>query len=711
MRRIRMISIRIKVIAIVLFITLFTVSIGFGLVIVNYIQSSKHEMLEGSMLSSKMVSQYCASPLIFDDSDGASAVLEKLATDPAIIQAVLRDYDGKVFATYNPFHKKAKLGPDIDEGHFRFSGQTLQINQTVSFQGERKGSICIRFSTAKLQTKIYDFLKFMVFLIGFIIVVTFVLANWMQKLITQPVEKISTFFLNIAEGKQEIHEEFTLDSSLEFMKLIDAINIMTSRLDKRLKQLKTLQQLSDTLILNSTPEELYTHLHQILEKYLGKHLFCVATLEHDGGIISKNCCSSNQEGHNYEQNSGLEQLLRGVVQYGQGVFMADSGRGDGYAGLVSGIVQQLPSCSIIAQPLFVSQESVGAVGVMSFKPDTYSEEHIQTMVILASQLSISIENRNIHDNLEYLVGERTAEVELANRQIQQQQEQLVLSARESGMMEMSSGIIHNIGNAINSMGLRLEKLISTSKNDLDRPVHFLENRIIPLIQDHLSKGTLQTFLAKDPQGVKILYAFGEVFQNMHLLHHQFNEDLSFIDNQLVHISEIISLQQNFVGALGTEDYVDFNSVIRESLNMWRDSLHKRNIGVVLNLRSNLTVLADRSQFIQIFINFIKNSMEAIEEKNESDGIIRISTENMDCEGKNSIKILCWDNGCGIPEERMNTLFQFGMSSKKKKKGGQGFGLFFCKKIVDKYSGELSVRSVKGEFTEFQIILKKAKPIN
>ena len=312
------------------------------------------------------------------------------------------------------------------------------------------------------------------------------------------------------------------------------------------------------------------------------------------------------------------------------------------------------------------------------------------------------------EELEQLVARRTEELKSANEKIVQQQEQLVLTARESGMMEMASGIIHNIGNAINTIGLRLESVTDLPRKGLSVPIVFLKNNMLLPLEEHLKKGDLELFLSTDEKGKKLIPICKELLDRVEQLSTRLHEDLHFIESQATHISEIVSLQQTFVGALGTEEFVDVNAVIRDSFNIWRDSLKKRSILVELDLASRAAILADKTQLAQIFVNMIKNSIEAIDEKFEGGGRVSVSTNDIEHDGKNAIEILVFDNGCGISEDRITRIFEFGVSSKKARKAGQGFGLFFCKKIVEKYSGIIDIRSRVNEFTEIRIVFRNAR---
>ncbi len=218
-------------------------------------------------------------------------------------------------------------------------------------------------------------------------------------------------------------------------------------------------------------------------------------------------------------------------------------------------------------------------GVKSIKAGNYnkiifdtSNDELGRLGQAFNEMTQEIKLHNEH--LEDLVTQRTIELQDANKKIIDQQEQLLVSARESGMVEMSSGIIHNIGNVINTIGLRLHSSIDQSKDEMSMPVNFIEKNMLPLITNHLETGDLVDFLRNDKKGQKVLEVIIKLLEKTKQLQDDSLIDLEFINSQVIHIADIIYLQQNFVGSLGTEEQVDINVVIKSSIKIWMDSFSK-----------------------------------------------------------------------------------------------------------------------------------------
>jgi len=112
-----------------------------------------------------------------------------------------------------------------------------------------------------------------------------------------------------------------------------------------------------------------------------------------------------------------------------------------------------------------------------------------------------------------------------------------------------------------------------------------------------------------------------------------------------------------------------------------------------------SIQSDISQLQQVFLNLITNAIDAHEGK--SYGSIRIATKYD--EGGGGVLITIADTGTGISKENMNRIFDPFFTTKAVGKG-TGLGLSICFTIIQNLGGNITVRSEKGEGTEFAIFL-------
>ncbi|OIK15411.1 hypothetical protein BIV60_09675 [Bacillus sp. MUM 116] len=94
------------------------------------------------------------------------------------------------------------------------------------------------------------------------------------------------------------------------------------------------------------------------------------------------------------------------------------------------------------------------------------------------------------------------------------------------------------------------------------------------------------------------------------------------------------------------------------------------------------IICDENQLKQVFINFLKNSLEAM----PSGGKISIQSE---CMNQNEIIIRCIDTGSGIPPEHLKRIGEPFFTTKEK---GTGLGLLISKKIIENHHGKIQIDS-------------------
>jgi signal transduction histidine kinase len=137
---------------------------------------------------------------------------------------------------------------------------------------------------------------------------------------------------------------------------------------------------------------------------------------------------------------------------------------------------------------------------------------------------------------------------------------------------------------------------------------------------------------------------------------------------------------------------DARSLIEDVAFLFKAECAKRRIEIVWDEQTNLEpVLLDRGQMEQVFVNVLKNAIEAI---NDSGAVtIRLGKQA----GRSYVVIE--DTGCGIAPAARANLFTPFFSTKD---NGQGIGLTLVQEILDHHGFEFSLESQPGQPTEFTI---------
>ncbi len=137
-----------------------------------------------------------------------------------------------------------------------------------------------------------------------------------------------------------------------------------------------------------------------------------------------------------------------------------------------------------------------------------------------------------------------------------------------------------------------------------------------------------------------------------------------------------------------------NTVLSETLDLMSAQAAMNNIQFHTQYGELPLIQCEANQLKQVFINLIKNAIEAM----PGGGIIEVSTESF---FDNHILVSIQDHGMGIPKSVLKKLGEPFYTTKEK---GTGLGLMVTYKIIEEHAGWIEVESKEGEGTLFQIYL-------
>ncbi len=147
-----------------------------------------------------------------------------------------------------------------------------------------------------------------------------------------------------------------------------------------------------------------------------------------------------------------------------------------------------------------------------------------------------------------------------------------------------------------------------------------------------------------------------------------------------------------------------NEIVDEAVVLVQPRLKSKHINLTKQFHGNPVVKVDKQQILQVLINLITNAVDALPEQ----GRIRVSTGMRPADavgaGNGDQKfalIEVADNGPGIPAGVRNRLFDPFFTTKKE---GTGLGLSISQKIVRDHGGAITVSSIEGKGTTFQVNL-------
>ncbi|WP_368645644.1 ATP-binding protein [Alkalibacterium putridalgicola] len=187
------------------------------------------------------------------------------------------------------------------------------------------------------------------------------------------------------------------------------------------------------------------------------------------------------------------------------------------------------------------------------------------------------------------------------------------------------------------------------------------------------------------------------------------ERLNSLNRQVIRLAHLVQLIDQLDDTENTNKQLNLETFdIKELLSNISISFEPQvnEKQVTLNLKAQSEMIeADRNKLEQVITNLLANAVKFTPE----DGEISLISKRI----KNEIIIMIQDNGKGIPEDKLDYIFERFYQvepSRNSKLQGQGIGLAVVKSIIDAHQGDIRVESDEGRGTTFTVVLPESQKI-
>ncbi|WP_231951019.1 ATP-binding protein [Legionella waltersii] len=280
----------------------------------------------------------------------------------------------------------------------------------------------------------------------------------------------------------------------------------------------------------------------------------------------------------------------------------------------------------------------------------------------------------------------------AEEEIKALHQKITFSARRAGMAEVATSILHNIGNILNSSNVSINLL----KKSLTEPHYHRFLKLTKLLIQN--KDDLADFLTNDPKGLMIpnyISMLSELFINEQKKNIQ---EIDSLIKDLNHIKDIVAMQKTLGSVSTIVEKVNLQELIDSALEITMLSRQDGPIEIVKEYIACPVILADKSKLLQILINLLQNSRDAVLLNTKSTRkVIKLQIESLN---PKTIQIFVEDNGVGISSKHIKRIFSFGFTTKE---NGHGFGLHSSALSAQQMGGILYAES-KGKEKGAKFIL-------
>ncbi len=273
-----------------------------------------------------------------------------------------------------------------------------------------------------------------------------------------------------------------------------------------------------------------------------------------------------------------------------------------------------------------------------------------------------------------ITARKQAEAELAGAQ-----KELIETSRQAGMAEVATGVLHNVGNVLNSVnvassclaeGLRKSKVVNLA-------------RVVALFREH--EADLGDFLTQDPKGRQVPGYLAKLSGHLAAEQSAARNELAQLQKNIEHIKDIVSMQQNFAKVPGVKQTVSAADLLEDALRMNISSIQRHDVQVLREYEPAPPVVVEKHKALQILVNLICNAKQSCEAAGRETKQLNLRVRR----GAGEVRISVTDNGVGIPPENLARIFNHGFTTKQ---DGHGFGLHSAANAAREMGGSLRVDS-------------------
>jgi PAS domain S-box-containing protein len=252
--------------------------------------------------------------------------------------------------------------------------------------------------------------------------------------------------------------------------------------------------------------------------------------------------------------------------------------------------------------------------------------------------------------------------------------------RQDGMAEVATGVLHNVGNVLNSVNVAAGVLSDRLNNSRAAGVSKLSKLLT-------EQADLAKFLTDDERGRQIPAYLQKLAEHLEKEQADMRKELHELVMNVEHIKEIVATQQNYARVLGVAEVVDLSEVMEDAIKIHGGSYERHAIKLIREYDKLPQMTLDKHKVMQIMINFLSNAKYACDagEKPEKNVAVRLKMV-----GKDRVRMEVADNGIGIAQENLTRIFSQGFTTRK---GGHGFGLHSGALAAKELGGAISAESL------------------
>src|SRR6185295_6361945 len=185
-----------------------------------------------------------------------------------------------------------------------------------------------------------------------------------------------------------------------------------------------------------------------------------------------------------------------------------------------------------------------------------------------------------------------SERQRAERELVSAHRQLVAASRRVGMAEVATGVLHNVGNVLNSVNVSATLVCEQVKKSKVLTV----GKVAALLSQHADD---QKYLIEDERGKQLPGYLKDLAEHLRKEQATMLNELDSLVKNIEHIKEIVVMQQNYAKLSGLSVAVKTSNMVEDALRMNSAALTRHEVHLAREFIDNPTIIVDKHTVLQI----------------------------------------------------------------------------------------------------------------
>ncbi len=748
-RYIKDLSIRNKITLIILFVAFTVITSGFIFISFWNLNQYKKQIKSQLYLDTKLVSDYCIVPLVFEDKQQATLALSRLSNIESVEEGYLLDKSGDVFSFYPDSLNLQLTSIPSEKEQIVFRDKHFIISVPVIFEENTIGSLVIKANSNLLKEQNQKLAIILLTVFTCMLIFSFLLASRLQKLITKPIMKLAEMTASISKnhdftvrleeyGNDEVGELYK-----QFNNLLEHLLKKEHERDEAVKEISflahVLRKINENVSITDFEDNIIFVNHSFLKTYgyteeelIGKNISIIRSPDNPPEVVKEILPATLKGGWQGELLNRRKDGTDFPIQLFTTVIYDEQNNPSALVGICTDITERKKVENELIQhrnhlEKLVAERTEKLNSVMEETRDLYENAPCGYHSLDENGIFVRINNTELEwlgytrdevvNRLEFKKIIKPENIQQYNKYFAQLKKEGALSNLEFEFIRKdrtsffgsinATAIYDDNGKFVMSRSTlfditarkEAEKALSIAKKQAEAAnlakSEFLANmshEIRTPMNAVLGYTELLSSLVKEPTQVNYIASIKSSGRSL-----------------LTLINDILDLSKIEAGKLELEyDYIDSHSFFNEFESIFSLKATEKGIKLIVEVSSGTPagIYVDEPRLRQIVFNLMGNAIKFTDKghvklKAYTGNLQTVSYNKGKTEEFIDLTIEVEDTGTGISKELKKEIFDpFIQARDQKKIGGTGLGLAITRRLTLLMNGSIELKSELGKGSTF-----------